>query len=107
MSFHRRLFPQYESAWLTGDIDDVSQTIDPAASFASGRALAGEESAMKGASGFGLSVASYGQPCPVCNASTHRIPRRLIDLLLSIFTPVRRYRCRSMKCTWEGNLRVR
>jgi hypothetical protein len=107
MAFHRRLFPQYESAWLTGDIDDVLQTIDPAASFASGRALAGDESAMKGTSGFGQSVASYGQPCPVCNASTHRISRRFIDRLLSIFMPVRRYRCQSMKCTWEGNLRVK
>ena len=62
---------------------------------------------MKGASDFGLSVASYGQPCPVCNASTNRIPRRFVDLLLSIFKPVRRYRCRSFKCTWEGNLGVK
>jgi len=37
--------------------------------------------------------------------STNRIPRRLVDRLLSIFTPVCRYRCRSMICGWEGNLR--
>jgi hypothetical protein len=101
------MFPQYESAWLTGDIDDVSQMIDPAASLTFGRVFDGDEAVMKSASGFGLSVASYGQPCPVCNASTHRIPRRFIDLLRSIFMPVRRYRCQSMKCTWEGNLRVK
>jgi len=101
------MFPQYERAWLTGDIDDVLQTIDPAASLTFGRVFDGDESVMKSASGFGLSVASYGQPCPVCNASTHRIPRRFIDRLLSIFMPVRRYRCQSMKCTWEGNLRVK
>jgi len=107
MSFHRRLFPQYESAWLTGGIDEVSPTIDPAALLTCGRVFDGDESAMNGTSGFGQSVASYGQPCPVCNASTHRISRRFIDRLLSIFMPVRRYRCQSMKCTWEGNLRVK
>jgi hypothetical protein len=92
---------------VDGYSDDVSRTIDPAASLAFGRVFDGDEAVMKSASGFGLSVASYGQPCPVCNASTHRIPRRFIDWLLSIFTPVRRYRCQSMKCTWEGNLRVK
>lgn len=60
---------------------------------------------MHGGPGAGGSLASYGRPCPVCNSSTNRIPRRLIDLILSIFTPVRRYRCRAMSCTWEGNLR--
>jgi hypothetical protein len=107
MSFHRRLFPQYESAWLDGHSDDVSQGIDPPTSLAFGRVFDGDEAVMKNASSFGHSVASYGQPCPVCNASTHRIPRRFIDWLRSIFTPVRRYRCQSMKCTWEGNLRVK
>lgn len=107
MSFHRRLFPQYESACLDGHVDDVSQTIDLAASFILGGVYDGDGKTMKSASDFGLSVASYGRPCPVCNASTNRIPRRVIDLLQSIFTPVRRYRCRSLKCTWEGNLRVK
>lgn len=63
------------------------------------------EVSMPGGPGTGGGIASYGRPCPVCNGSTNRIPRRLIDLILSIFTPVRRYRCRSMSCTWEGNLR--
>jgi len=92
---------------LDGHSDDVSQTIDPPASLAFGRVSDGKRPAMSGTSGFGHSVASYGQPCPVCNAHTHRIPRRFIDRLLSIFTPLRRYRCQSMKCTWEGNLRVK
>ena len=51
------------------------------------------------------SAASYGPNCPLCNSSTNRIPRRFIDLLLSIFIPLRRYRCRAMRCCWEGNLR--
>ena len=47
-----------------------------------------------------------GRPrCPVCNGTTYRIPRRFVNLLLSIFMPVRRYRCRAMSCSWEGNLR--
>jgi hypothetical protein len=53
----------------------------------------------------GRNLASYGRPCPVCNGSTYRIPRRLVDLLVSIFTPVHRFRCRSMSCSWEGNIR--
>lgn len=48
---------------------------------------------------------SYGPNCPRCDSSTNRIPRRFIDLLLSIFIPLRRYRCRAMRCNWEGNLR--
>jgi hypothetical protein len=44
--------------------------------------------------------------CPLCNSSTNRISRRLIALLTSIFVPVRRYRCRAMRCNWEGNLRT-
>ncbi len=46
-----------------------------------------------------------GQRCPCCSAAVFRVSRRLIDLLVSVFVPVRRYRCRSMKCGWEGNLR--
>jgi hypothetical protein len=60
---------------------------------------------LQGGAGAGGGIASYGRPCPVCNGSTNRVHRRLIDLVLSIFTPLRRYRCRSMSCTWEGNLR--
>jgi hypothetical protein len=35
----------------------------------------------------------------------YRIPRRVADLLLSVFVSVHRYRCDSMGCNWEGNLR--
>lgn len=45
--------------------------------------------------------------CPECGAAVDRIARRWLDRLLSLFTPVRRYRCRSMACGWEGQLRNR
>lgn len=50
---------------------------------------------------------SPGCICPRCNGSAYRIPRRLVDLLMSIFVSVNRYRCRSDNCGWEGNLRVK
>ena len=46
-----------------------------------------------------------GRTCPRCNAAIFRVSRRLIDLLVSVFVPLRRYRCRSMNCGWEGNFR--
>jgi len=98
MSFDRRMFPQYESTWLQGDIDEVSRTGHPAISLPFRGVSDGDEPAMNGTSGFGPGVASYSQPCLVCNASTYRIRRRFIDLLVSVFTPVHRYRCRSLKC---------
>lgn len=33
------------------------------------------------------------------------MPRRFIDLVISKFVPVRRYRCVAVMCHWEGNLR--
>ena len=48
-----------------------------------------------------------GPKCPRCDGSAYRIPRRFVDLLLSFFVSVRRYRCRSKTCGWEGNLRVK
>lgn len=45
--------------------------------------------------------------CPHCNGSATRVPRRLVDLFLSMFITVSRYRCNSMDCGWEGNLRVK
>ena len=50
------------------------------------------------------SVASEGKHCPHCNGPIKRIPRRFIDRLLSMFSSIHRYRCRSMQCGWEGNL---
>lgn len=43
--------------------------------------------------------------CPLCQGAVHHIPRRWIDRLLSIVMPVSRYRCATMRCQWEGNLR--
>jgi hypothetical protein len=48
---------------------------------------------------------SGGSACPRCKASVFRISRRFIDLLVSLVMPIRRYRCVSMACNWEGNLR--
>jgi len=54
--------------------------------------------------------AGYSTPgctCPRCNNPAYRVPRRVVDLLVSMFMTVSRYRCHSMECGWEGNLRVK
>jgi len=43
--------------------------------------------------------------CPRCNGELIRVRRRLIDKLLSIVIPVRRFRCVDAGCIWEGNVR--
>ncbi|MBK8317333.1 MAG: hypothetical protein IPP59_12995 [Betaproteobacteria bacterium] len=48
---------------------------------------------------------SHEHLCPVCNGTTYRVSRRFIDLVFSLFILVHRYRCRSMRCDWEGNFR--
>lgn len=48
-----------------------------------------------------------GSICPRCNGGAYRIPRRLVDLVLSSFVQVIRCRCRSPNCNWEGNLRTK
>ena len=45
--------------------------------------------------------------CPRCAGNLIRIRRRVIDRLLSLFVPVRRYECPNSFCGWKGNLRVR
>jgi len=50
---------------------------------------------------------SSGCACPRCDGATQRVPRRLVDLLLSVFVSVSRYRCESADCGWGGNLRVK
>ncbi len=42
--------------------------------------------------------------CPDCTARLVRIARRPVDRLQSLFVPVKRYRCRTFMCGWEGNL---
>ncbi len=43
--------------------------------------------------------------CPQCGSAVDRVPRRWMDRLVSLFTPTRRYRCRSLLCRWEGRVR--
>lgn len=45
--------------------------------------------------------------CPQCRNLTHRVHRRLIDMVINLFSPIYRYRCTSMECDWEGNIRKR
>jgi len=54
-----------------------------------------------------VGYSSSGCTCPRCNGAAARVPRRLADLLLSMVMTVNRYRCRSVDCGWEGNLRVK
>lgn len=42
--------------------------------------------------------------CPRCKGQVQRIPRRLIDRLRSLFSPVQRFRCPAIPCGWVGNL---
>jgi hypothetical protein len=53
----------------------------------------------------GAGGSTFSRTCPRCNSPVFRISRRFVDLLISTFVPVRRYRCNSMTCNWEGNLR--
>ena len=43
--------------------------------------------------------------CPHCKGNTDRIPRSTLDFMVSVVVPVRRYRCLSIGCNWEGSLR--
>lgn len=43
--------------------------------------------------------------CPKCGGPVHRIHRTRLDHLISAYVPVRRYRCHSDACRWQG-LRV-
>lgn len=44
--------------------------------------------------------------CPRCRGNLIRRPRRPIDRLRSVFTPVQRYRCDRFSCRWTGNIRI-
>ena len=50
---------------------------------------------------------SPGCACPRCRGPAIRVPRRLVDLLMSMFITVSRFRCSSADCGWEGNVRVK
>ncbi len=49
---------------------------------------------------------AHERVCPQCNGSVNRVRRRFIDRLVSLITPVHRYRChaKGWGCDWEGNL---
>lgn len=48
-----------------------------------------------------------GIVCPRCQRTAYRIPRSFMDLFLNLFVSIHRYRCASMSCIWEGNVRVK
>jgi hypothetical protein len=43
--------------------------------------------------------------CPQCDGDIHRVHRHAFDRLISLYVPVRRYRCVNDQCRWHG-LRV-
>jgi hypothetical protein len=43
--------------------------------------------------------------CPECGGKLKHIHRRGIDRFYNALIPIKRYRCRSVQCDWEGNLR--
>lgn len=45
--------------------------------------------------------------CPRCKGPIYRTHRRLVDRVISVIVPVRRYRCFSVRCQWEGNIHQR
>jgi hypothetical protein len=53
------------------------------------------------------SPVSGANRCPLCGGRLYRINRRFIDMYVSFFLPVRRYRCASLGCAWQGNIRLR
>ena len=40
--------------------------------------------------------------CPQCGSEMQRVHRRSSDRAISIFVPVRRYRCNNRECGWSG-----
>lgn len=44
--------------------------------------------------------------CPRCRGNLIRRPRRFIDRLHSLITPVQRYRCDQFSCRWIGNIEI-
>jgi hypothetical protein len=75
-----------------GSVEDKEKTVEPK--------VADAYSA-------GAGYASCEQVCPLCGGPVYRIRRQFEDRLVSIFTKVHRYACRSMRCGWEGRLRVK
>ena len=51
-----------------------------------------------------LDPAASRYNCPECGGPLSRVPRRLVDRVLSLVRPVQRYRCRNFACRWVGNI---
>ena len=49
----------------------------------------------------------YDLRCPQCSFELIRVQRRFVDSLVSVFMPVRRFRCTSLACGFECNQRIR
>lgn len=43
-----------------------------------------------------------GDGCPRCGGSIHRVHRKWYDRVISVYVPVRRYRCSEEDCRWKG-----
>lgn len=53
-----------------------------------------------------LPVQANSRNCPSCGSSyLERVQRRIIDRVIGIAIPLKRYHCGS--CGWEGNLRFK
>lgn len=50
-------------------------------------------------------LSTCSRACPRCSSALFGVARRWPDRLLSLFVPLRRYRCISLQCSWEGNFR--
>jgi len=54
------------------------------------------------------SVSDVTIECPWCGGSSlERVHLRLVDRLISLAWPQRRYRCHSLGCEWQGNRSAR
>lgn len=50
-----------------------------------------------------MTLPRFTEPqCPRCGGDLHRIHRHRRDRMLDLFVPVRRYRCKSPDCRWQG-----
>ena len=55
--------------------------------------------------GFPIPGAPQVPACPCCAGRVRLTWYRAIDRLTSRLAPIRRYRCQSRSCQWEGNVR--
>jgi hypothetical protein len=57
------------------------------------------------AQGYGKNAA-VEVACPKCHGPVRRLRRTVMDRLISLFSPRRRYQCMRWDCGWEGAIRV-